>query len=672
MSLRYMIKSLILLLGFLSFFFPGAFLQAQESRWAVIVGIDRYQSSNITPLAGAVADAKAMARALMQYSRFPENQVFLLTSDDPANRPDLGNIYARLQYVASRAKTGDTFLFYFSGHGISRGDESFLLTWESNIQIPDLVKRLSLPVEDLNDYLSRISASKVLIVMDACRNNPETGRGEGDNLLTESFARGIRPESISGRAGGISLSAKIYSCKIGQRSYEWPGRKRGFFSIALEEALSGKAQGEDGEVTLDRVESYMHRRVPELVEQALGPGKSQVPWVERSGAGAGEFVWSRFETPARPVEEYVTPKTPGQSDFSLEDIERKAAEIAAAKVAWADKLNEMRRSSSKVEEIEKLDLPSSDKADAWQRILDAYSEDNPYSAEDDRLRTRASERLRYWRDYRPPRQEVSEYYVPGSVREVAGVPGLRMVPIPAGTFKMGTNSTDHKWLERSRPVHAVTLSAFEMSATEITVGQFKQFVQASGYSTEAERGGGGFVYTGGKWEQKADANWRNTYLAQTDDHPVVMVSWNDAKAFCLWIGKQTGRRYDLPTEAEWEYACRAGTTTEYYTGNSEGSLSRAGWFGGNSGSGTHPVGQKEPNGFGLYDMHGNVWEWCSDWYGSYSSASQSNPTGPASGSSRVARGGGWGDDANGCRSAGRDGGDPGGGGSGIGFRVVCR
>jgi formylglycine-generating enzyme required for sulfatase activity len=132
-----------------------------------------------------------------------------------------------------------------------------------------------------------------------------------------------------------------------------------------------------------------------------------------------------------------------------------------------------------------------------------------------------------------------------------------------------------------------------------------------------------------------------------DDLPVEQVSWQDCQKFC---GK-TGLR--LPTEAEWEYACRAGSDGEYCFGDGESSLGEYAWYSANSGNQTHPVGQKKANAFGLHDAHGNVWEWCQDWYGSYGSSSEQDPQGPSSGSRRVFRGGSFGRDAGGCRSARR-------------------
>jgi len=213
------------------------------------------------------------------------------------------------------------------------------------------------------------------------------------------------------------------------------------------------------------------------------------------------------------------------------------------------------------------------------------------------------------------------------------------VSIPAGTFSMGSSygSGDEK------PVHQVTLLAFEMSVTPITQGQYQEVMGNN-----------------------------PSQFAGSDNLPVETVSWNDAVEFCQKLSYKTGSEFRLPTEAEWEYACRAGTTTRFNLGDMDSDLARAGWYGGNSGKRTHPVGQKIPNAWEMYDMHGNVNEWCLDWYGDYTSSSQNNPSGEQSGASRVIRGGGWTNYADSCRSASRYGGNPANRYGNVGFRVVRR
>ena len=251
-----------------------------------------------------------------------------------------------------------------------------------------------------------------------------------------------------------------------------------------------------------------------------------------------------------------------------------------------------------------------------------------------------------------------------------GAQAPEMVYLPGGTFKMG--DIQGKGYDDERPVHEVTLDAFAIGKYPVTVGDFQRFVDAKGYQTEAEREGGAFVYDGKEWGEKSDANWRNPYIIQAEDHPVVCISWNDAVAYCEWLCEQTGEHYELLTEAQWEYACRAGSDTRYCHGNDEQQLEQYAWYSKNAEGSTHLVGKKPANAWQLYDMHGNVWEWVRDCFEDYSGEPQSNPSGPASGSIRVFRGGGWDDDADYCRSAYRLSDDPGNRYGNLGFRLARR
>ena len=219
----------------------------------------------------------------------------------------------------------------------------------------------------------------------------------------------------------------------------------------------------------------------------------------------------------------------------------------------------------------------------------------------------------------------------------------QMVYIPAGSFRMGDISGGGK--DREKPVHRVSVKAFLMSTTEVTVGQFRTFVKASSYKTEAEQGDGCYVYENGSWDKLSKANWRNPGFKQSANEPVVCVSWNDAQRYVDWLNKETGEQYRLPSEAEWEYAARAGSETKYSWGNSIGN-NKANCDGCGSrwdDSKTAPVASFAANAFGLYDMHGNVWEWTQDcWNGSYKGA-PSDGTAWLSGDCgrRVLRGGSW-------------------------------
>ncbi|MCB9305341.1 MAG: formylglycine-generating enzyme family protein [Lewinellaceae bacterium] len=220
-----------------------------------------------------------------------------------------------------------------------------------------------------------------------------------------------------------------------------------------------------------------------------------------------------------------------------------------------------------------------------------------------------------------------------------------MVRIPGGTFQMGSNDGE----SHEKPVHSVTVSDFYLSKYEVTLAEFKAFVDATGYRTDAEKAGVSGVYIEG-WKDQNGVNWKydtrgNLRPSGEYNHPVIHVSWNDAVAYCDWLSKKTGQAYRLPTEAEWEYAAGGGSNarTKWSSTSDENNLTRYANLGGNEDGylTTAPVGSLQPNTLGLYDMSGNVLEWCSDWYGTYSSGSYTNPTGPASGSLHVLRGGSW-------------------------------
>jgi formylglycine-generating enzyme required for sulfatase activity len=278
--------------------------------------------------------------------------------------------------------------------------------------------------------------------------------------------------------------------------------------------------------------------------------------------------------------------------------------------------------------------------------------------------------------------------------------GTTMVLIPPGEFLMGSSDvqiaaalkaatelkidqrTQDRIRDQERPQHRMVLAEpFLLAATEVTIAQFRTFVTETGYRTEAEVLGTGNSSTTEKAapRDRNDFTWGSPGFAQQEQAAVSQVSWNDAVVFCNWLSKREkrtlayrrdaenkwvldaqSRGYRLPSEAQWEFACRAGTTTQYHFGDRHRALSKYGWF--NFKSGSNPVrtvGAKLSNEFGLYDMHGNLGEWCQDYYDPkfYGLAESSNPDGPVSGTRRVIRGGDWWTNAVRCRSAFRGYGD---------------
>jgi formylglycine-generating enzyme required for sulfatase activity len=298
-----------------------------------------------------------------------------------------------------------------------------------------------------------------------------------------------------------------------------------------------------------------------------------------------------------------------------------------------------------------------------------------------------------------------------ATRQITNSIGMKLTLVPSGEFMMGSGESaaaaaaffnktcgadDLKAdnFKDEYPQHRVRITqTFYLGTYHVTRGQFRQFVADTSYKTDAEKGEKPGAW---RWDPDKKAfgfyekySWLNVGFEQTDEHPVVDVSWNDAVAFCKWLSKKEGRTYRLPTEAEWEFACRAGTTTRYYSGDDPETLAKVGnvadaTFKAKSPDTkytikasdgypfTSPVGSFRPNALGLYDMHGNAWQWCADWYREeyYAASPAEDPAGPDSGSRRVHRGGSWYYGPDVTRSAKRGGGEPDFRGSGVGFRVA--
>jgi len=236
-----------------------------------------------------------------------------------------------------------------------------------------------------------------------------------------------------------------------------------------------------------------------------------------------------------------------------------------------------------------------------------------------------------------------------AAEEITNSIGMKLLLIPAGEFRMGSLEAEDGREDDEGPAHRVRIARpFAIGATEVTQAQYEKVAG------------------------------KNPSRFQGEDRPVERVTWDDAVAFCAKLteierkaGKlAAGEVYRLPTEAEWEYACRAGTSGPFGSGGDARALGRHAWFAGSSDDETHPAGRKEPNAWGLRDMHGNVSEWCADWYGEYSEAAVADPKGPADGEERVIRGGAWTDEASACRSAYRSMNAPGESFANVGFRVV--
>jgi uncharacterized protein (TIGR02996 family) len=304
---------------------------------------------------------------------------------------------------------------------------------------------------------------------------------------------------------------------------------------------------------------------------------------------------------------------------------------------------------------------------AWQALADVREEQGDPSGQLLRLHLRVRQ---HWQDPRRDawRAEMARLLGAGvrfDLPRLRNRLGMELALIPPGAFLMGSPQDEARHSNDEHQHEVEITRALWLGVHPVTVGQFRAFAQATGYR---------------------ETRWQNPGFSQDDRHPVVGVSWDDAQAFCAWLTQtESGRVYRLPTEAEWEYSCRGGAPESYpfHAGRPLHSLSSAqANFNGNFPYGgaaqgpslrrTTPVGSYSPNGWGVYDMHGNVWEWCADRYHAayYKRSRRQDPPGPPKGSNRVFRGGGWSGRGLYCRSAFRDGDVPSFRDDGLGFRVA--
>ena len=559
---------------------------ASAEKWALLVGINNYPN-DISPLRYCVADVVAFRDALVNVAGFKRDKIFLMTDKmEGQMEPTNINVVKRLGILAKQVQPQDTFVFYFSGHGIVNDGSSFLLAVNSDTATQDTLEMSAVPLDRVSKILSTVKAQQLLTVIDACRNNPETGRSGEDNVLTDDFSRGFKIRRRSGNGGQPSVSATLYVCNVGERAYEWAEKGHGVFSYYLLEGLKGEAVNSQGEVTVTGLAEYTQSNVVKWAEEFRG--KKQTPWLSLQG-GAKLVLAEGVDK----VEATAPLRTTSSIDTEAE--------------MWA-----MVKDSSDISDIE--DFLSTFPAGKLSALA--------------RLKLKQLQRKA---KAEPPVE---------SKRKL----NIKMVRIPAGRFEMGAAKKKRRsedWLKDALPVHTVELDAFSVSAYEITVGQYQQFVAATGHRALPDI----------------------SKYSPTDDHPVVGVSWYDAEAFCEWAGMR------LPTEAEWEYAARGELKGKKYPwGDQEPDGSQCNFADKRSdrtlreldAKWTHadmsvddgyakcaPVGSFPPNGFGLYDMAGNVAEWVADRYDEnyYGQSASRNPKGPRSGEKAVLRGGIWHNDS---------------------------
>jgi formylglycine-generating enzyme required for sulfatase activity len=569
--------------------------KAGGKRCALLVGINEYEHQTLKKLAWAENDVVELGEELGKKNAGYE--VVLLKGSEATKK----KIEGELKRLSRKCGKGDTLLVGLAGHGVQfEGEEESYFCPVEGRALKEASDSL-VPLSSLYQELKVSGAGVQVLLVDACRNDPQRGRGRGiDGDTSPRPPRGV---------------AALFSCGAGQRAWESDSLRHGVFFHYVLEAFRVSGKERRGRLTFYQLAEHVQTNVPLKVRALFGPQATQLPNLKADIEG-GPPVLLEFAG--------MKPELLGAPFF--------AREAGSARRSWTTYLG--------VSELERNSI------------------------------------------------------------------GMELVFIPPGKFQMGSPKEEEGRFDNEGPQHEVEITqGFYLAKYEVTRGQFRKYVEYTTYKTEAEADGlGGWGFDAqagdfqgpkfnrgtGKLEGKGTSySWLDTGFPQTDQHPVVNVTWNDAVAFCLWLSKKEGKKYRLPTEAEWEYCCRAGTATRYASGNDGEALAVFANVGDASAKRqfpkwetiaaddgyvfTAPVGQFKPNAFGLHDLHGNAWEWCQDWFGKdyYGESPRQDPQGPATGTFRVARGGSFGRTPSFCRSAHRGRDIPGYRYFNLGFRVAC-
>ena len=582
-------------------------------QWLFVVGIDQYQDARFPDLRCAVGDAKAVKSVCTE--RYLFDEAVELYNEQATRRA----IIARLRDLAERAEPNDSLLIYYAGHGhLDR-------VLSTGFWIPHDGRKDDDSTWVANDrirrYLSQrtIKAKHILLVSDSCFAGDFFAGSRTIQPIADPYAR--RAYSKTSRQAMTSGDLEPVA----------DGPFARFFVRALRENRKPYL-----------TPTSVFERITDGVGLATVKQTPLMGYIGGTDSERGQFVFFLKQP------ETVTGKPDTKAwERQREETERRRREYERTKAAEEGRQRLLAAAQKQFELVKKCDAAayyqSAEKAELWEAYLRDFGSAGHET-------TYARQRLDYWKTYRPPTPTSS----PAKGKSYTNpTDGSHMIYVPAGTFKMGGKERHEGGM-----VHDVHVEAFYISKYEITNKQFKKFVDAN---PEWRKGR---VHSR-KYYLK---HWEgDSYPSDKADHPVVYVSWFAARAYCKWAEVR------LPTEAEWEKACRAGSTGKYCFGDDKSKLEDYAWYPDNSHRSTHPVGQKRANEWGIHDMHGNVREWTSSTYKDYPyKANDGREDSNDTGSRRVLRGGGWGYSASGCRSAGRANGSPayGGNDAGLGFRVV--
>lgn len=269
---------------------PSAHASTPDAKtWAVVVGVNTYQRTNITSLKYAVSDAELFATTLNETMDIPKERTFLYTTEaeSPTERPRLTNLVYRLEWLKEQVKPEDTIIFYFAGHGVESEGETFLLMENADSRSKATLTMSTLNATLLFDLLEACKAKDTLVVLDACRNDPTAGRGSEDNKLTEDMTRGLVFKPTSSTGPSERQRATLFACSVGERSYEWANKGHGYFTYYLVEGLKSKSASSQNGITLGSLSNYVRK---EVALATAGTGEQQQPSLRYDGPGPEEWI----------------------------------------------------------------------------------------------------------------------------------------------------------------------------------------------------------------------------------------------------------------------------------------------------------------------------------------------------------------------------------------------
>jgi formylglycine-generating enzyme required for sulfatase activity/uncharacterized caspase-like protein len=670
-----------------------------SQNWAICIGIDRYD--NLQPLNFARRDAEALRDFFEKEVAF--EKVYLFTEDAPPIATDFGEPmrssptggtlrrFLRVRFEQRFLKPSDNLWFFFAGHGRRERDRDYLMPSDTD---PGNVEETAIPVSLVSERLRRCGAENVILLLDACRNE---GARDGEGVGAE-----VQPGLVA-----------ISSCSPSERSYEIEELGHGAFTWSLLEGL--RLEGENNCATVERLDQHLRARVPELCRHYKKP--RQTPY-----------------TRAEPIEKHhliLLPRQARLSDLDPLRLDALQAEskgdLETAEQLWWRVIAVAPVDPQAHEAIKRIALKQAGASNSPAATPAAASSDKGAQTRGETGRSRAPTRRRAvvigaaaaaaagaggflalvrQRLSRPSLHTIHFHFATvdergrqkpleraaalGFAEDLGNGTAIQMVAVPGGTFAMGSPDSELERRPNESPQHHVAVAPFFIGAAPITQAQWLAVVMAHPGAL------------------KYELNPSPSFFRRID-LPIESITWYEAEEFCRRLAAITDRDYRLPSEAQWEYACRAGTTGPFnlgptittdlanycgtggaVCGDSDGHSVASNYYDGvKYGSGaygegpvgvfrgtTTPAGTFPPNRFGLYDLHGNVWEFCLDIAApSYYAAPRDGSAylaGPED-SARIVRGGSWSHNPAICRSAYRDAIDPDNRGwqGRIGIRVVC-